>query len=223
MLDWLEDVVESPPVKPEVLAARLATALALGCVVAGVYLLTRRRARDEAASFLTTLVLLTVLIGMVTLVIGKNVALAFSLVGALAIVRFRTVVEDTRDTAFVMFAVVVGMAAGAGAFWVLGIGLPIGTLAALLFRPRLPEAADATLVVRLGVGRDPTSLLAEPFAKHLARHRLVATSTARGGAALELTYAVRLRRDDDALPLVSELNAVEGMQSVELRAGPQAP
>ena len=67
---------------------------------------------DEAESFTVTLVLLTILIAMVTQVIGDNVARAFSLVGALSIVRFRTVVRDTQDTAYVIFAVAVGMAVG---------------------------------------------------------------------------------------------------------------
>src|SRR3712207_7408096 len=57
-------------------------------------------------------VLLAVLVALVTLVIGDSTARAFGLVGALSIVRFRTVVEDTRDTAFVIFAVALGMAAG---------------------------------------------------------------------------------------------------------------
>src|SRR4029077_20353177 len=74
------------------LTSRLTVAFALGCVVAGVYHLTQKR-RDRATNLLPTLVLLTVLIAMVTLVIGNSVARAFSLVGALAIVRFRTVVE----------------------------------------------------------------------------------------------------------------------------------
>ena len=50
--------------------------------------------------------LLSILIAMVTQVIGDNIARAFSLVGALSIVRFRTVVRDTQDTAYVIFAVV---------------------------------------------------------------------------------------------------------------------
>ena len=92
--------------------ARLSVALILGGVVAWVYRGTR--APDAVApSFPGTLVLLAVLIAMVTQVIGDNVARAFSLVGALAIVRFRTVVRDTQDTAYVIFAVVVGMAVGA--------------------------------------------------------------------------------------------------------------
>ena len=59
--------------------------------------------------------------------------------------------------------------------------------------------------------------MGEPFGKHLERWRLVATATARSGAALDLTYAVRLRREEAAAAFVAELNALEGVQAVELR------
>src|SRR5436309_12899430 len=85
-------------------------AFALGLAVAGVYRWTHRRDAAYAPTFVTTLVLLTVLIAIVTQVIGESAARAFSLVGALSIVRFRTVVQDTRDTAFGILAVVGGMA-----------------------------------------------------------------------------------------------------------------
>jgi hypothetical protein len=44
---------------------------------------------------------------------GDNIARAFSLVGALSLVRFRTVVRDTKDTAYVIVAVIGGLSAGA--------------------------------------------------------------------------------------------------------------
>ena len=66
--------------------------------------------------------LLSALIAMVAQVVGNNAALAFSLVGALSIVRFRTVVRDTEDTAFVIFAVVVGMSVGVHNLMVASIG-----------------------------------------------------------------------------------------------------
>ena len=92
---------------------RLVLAMLAGGLVTLIYRFTR--AADETApSFTVTLVLLAILIAMVTQVIGDNVARAFSLVGALSIVRFRTVVRDTQDTAYVIFAVAVGMAVGAG-------------------------------------------------------------------------------------------------------------
>ena len=77
---------------------------------------------------------------MVSVVIGNSVAHTFSLMGALSIVRFRTVVEDTRDTAFVIFSVVVGMAAGAGLILVALIGIPCVGLAAIVLN-RWPQIA----------------------------------------------------------------------------------
>jgi len=96
------------------IALRLVVAAILGVVVGAIYHASQRKAIGESYSFFVTIILLTILVAMTTLVIGNSVARAFSLVGALSIVRFRTVVDDTRDTAFVIFAVVVGMAVGAG-------------------------------------------------------------------------------------------------------------
>ena len=97
---------------PLAVFGRLGGAALLGAVVAWIYQRTRPPS-DTSSSLAVTLVLLSILIAMVTQVIGDNVARAFSLVGALSIVRFRTVVRDTVDTAFVIFAVAIGMAAGA--------------------------------------------------------------------------------------------------------------
>src|SRR5262249_37244222 len=103
MPEWLHDSFpKGDDIAVSLLAVRLSVALILGGVVAGVYRLTHSQPRGQSAGLVPTIVLLTVLICMVTLVIGNSVARAFSLVGALAIVRFRTVVEDTRDTAFVI-------------------------------------------------------------------------------------------------------------------------
>jgi len=95
-----------------VLAWRIGMAVILGVAVAAIYRWARRGEAIQP-TFLTTLVLLAAVIAMATQVIGDNVARAFSLVGALSVVRFRTVVKDTQVTAFVIFAVVVGMASGA--------------------------------------------------------------------------------------------------------------
>src|SRR5688572_3590564 len=124
------DPAAAPPL---VVLGRLLAALFFGGAVAFVY--RRTRGTGEASpSFTVTLVLLSILIAMVTQVIGDNVARAFSLVGALSIVRFRTVVRDTQDTAFVIFAVGVGMAVGAGNHWVAIGGIGVVGLAALLMK-----------------------------------------------------------------------------------------
>jgi uncharacterized membrane protein YhiD involved in acid resistance len=224
MPEWLETPFDGDVGIPfAILVARLAVGFLLGCIVAGVYRLTAGKRGPQSTSLMATLVLLTVLIGMVTLVIGNSVARAFSLVGALAIVRFRTVVEDTRDTAFVIFAVAVGMAVGAGYMVVPLVGIPLTAAAAFLFRPRTltPPGGrrDFTLNVRVGVGHNPEELLRQPLGKYLSQCRLISTGTARQGASLDVTYAVRLRNEDAAVTLVSELNGIQGVQEVGLRQG----
>jgi hypothetical protein len=222
MPEWLRDAVTNgePLPPPPVLAARIGLAVVFGFVVAGVYAVTLGRQRSDARTLPTTLVLLSVLIAVVTLVIGNNVARAFGLVGALSIVRFRTVVEDTRDTAFVIFAVAVGMAVGAGYAVLAAIGVPAVALAAVLMvrldRPK-PALRSVTVTVRLALGLDPETVLAAVFGKHLDDVRLVGTATARQGAALELTYAARARGPQEMVGLVAELNRVEGVQAVEVR------
>src|SRR5204862_162589 len=107
-------------------------ALMLGVVVGVVYRFTHRAESPASPSFVATLVLLCVIIATVTPVVGDSIGRAFTLVGALSIVRFRTVVEDTRDTAFVIFAVVVGMAAGLGNIEAALAGLGVISAAAFL-------------------------------------------------------------------------------------------
>ena len=100
MPDFLKSpFVDGPGIAPLEVLVRLLIALALGALVAWIYRATRKSA-EMSASFTVTLVLLAILIAMVTQVIGDNIARAFSLVGALLIVRFRTVVRDTQDTAY---------------------------------------------------------------------------------------------------------------------------
>ena len=57
------------------------------------------------------------IVAIVMMVIGNNLARAFALVGALSIIRFRTVIKDTKDTAYVFLALAGGMAAGTSSYF----------------------------------------------------------------------------------------------------------
>ena len=204
------------------MVVRLVLAFVLGLAIAWVY----RRARPangEADSFGVTLVLLTILIAMVTQVIGDNVARAFSLVGALSIVRFRTVVRDTQDTAYVIFAVAIGMAMGANHPTVALCGLAVVGGAALLLRKRsmkLPPPPDEqlsyALLVRLPIGRDADALLGATLDQFVSGRRLVSVTTARQGMSIDASYHAALRGDNYASALVNALNRLDGVQNVEL-------
>jgi hypothetical protein len=200
---------------------RLMAALALGFVVSWIYRATRDK-DSIAASFPTTLILLSVLIAMVTEVIGDNVARAFSLVGALSIVRFRTVVRDTQDTAYVMFAVIVGMAMGAGDLWVALIGIVVVAIAALITMSKHHTAMGLDMqpnfLLSLHVGLDTDlQTLAPACERHIGNRRLRSFRTVKQGAALEVIYDVKMREGASPIELVRTLNQIEGVQSVEIQ------
>jgi hypothetical protein len=205
-----------------VLGGRLAAAFGLGLLAVGIYALAcRRGARRPDPSFLATLVLLSLLIALVTLVIGDNVARAFSLVGTLAIVRFRTVVEDTRDTAFVIYAVACGMCAGTGYYVGPLACAPLVLLATWLFAKRGKENRDippGRLILRLSSAMKVDGAFQSTLDKHLPSHRLLGMATARGGSAWDATYAIEFPAPAQVFHLVSTLSAIEGVQGVELQS-----
>ena len=226
MPEFLQPLSTAVPQPPIYVLARLGAAMALGGVVAWIYRATRSEG-EGAPAIPKTLVLLSILIAMVTQIIGTNVALAFSLVGALSIVRFRTVVRDTQDTAFVICAVVVGMAVGANHWWVAGLGLGIVAIAAFIMRSRPVRISDPRglflLSVRVGLGHDAEALIGSTLDDALSERKLMAMATARQGMSIDMAYEVRLlkgRRPDE---LVKSLNRIDGVQSVELkRVEPEA-
>ena len=204
---------------PSAVLVRLVAALVFGAVVAFIYRRTRPNGEAQP-SFPITLVLLSILIAMVTQVIGDNVARAFSLVGALSIVRFRTVVRDTQDTAFVIFAVAVGMAVGAGHPMVALSGMGVVGAAAWIWSRR--GAVGTTddlymLEVKVAVGQDADVVLRPTLETMVKTRRLMSLSTARQGMAIEVRYQIVLVRQEAAGELVRALNKLEGVQGVSLQ------
>lgn len=220
MFDWLAQPIQTNQDLLVIdLVIRLSLAFVFGCVAAGIHFLTSAPGRKADRSLMATLVLLSVLIAVVTIVVGTNVARAFSLAGVLAIVRFRTVVDDTRDTAFVIYAVVAGMAVGGAYYWEPTLVTPLVFLAAWLFRPT-PNAAPPShgvLIVRLTAGKVIDASFDETLKRHLKSFHLVGMSTARGGSALDATYAIPFPSADKIHLLINELGRIEGVQGVEVK------
>lgn len=103
---------------------RLVVAAALGFVIYLSYFLSHS-GTVYSVRFNVSLVVLTILTALVMTAIGNNVALSLGMVGALSIVRFRTAIKDSRDTIYIFWAVVVGLACGVGDYSTAGVGSAI--------------------------------------------------------------------------------------------------
>jgi uncharacterized membrane protein YhiD involved in acid resistance len=200
-------------------------AFVLGIVITTVYRLTNRN-QPVSPSFCLTLIMLSMVVALVMIIIGNSVARAFSLVGALSIIRFRTAVKDNRDIAFVFYALAAGMAAGVGNYplAVYGIGLISLLLLSLDF-------------VRFGLARSGTYLLCYQIApngenpqrvdtilKHyMASCRQLSVKTVRMGQLMQYTYVARLKKEPQLQEFVSELSAVDGIERVNMLSDEEEP
>lgn len=123
---------------------RFASAAALAAVISLLY---NRLNRAKAGNYIMmhTLIFLAVAIAGAMMIIGNNLARAFGLVGAVSIIRFRSAVKIARDMAFVLFVIVIGMAAGLGYILLAVILVLFGALLMfMLWRTRFGQVRALT-------------------------------------------------------------------------------
>lgn len=221
MFDWLNLQMHAgqDPTRVDIVL-RIASAMVLGFVVSGIYVFTRPRHDVGTKGIIATFVLLSILLSMVVMAVGTNIARSFMLAGVLAIVRFRTVVQDTRDGAFVICAVVVGMAAGAGFLDVAIIGMPFVAVAAYLTQnQQLRRVAPAsTLKMKFNAAFQSQQNIEVVLNRYAEHHQLKESGTCKKGTAFEVTYRLRMKPAALSFDLVRDIKALEGMTSVEWKA-----
>ena len=196
-------------------------AFLLGLFIVAIYRATHRQMMISA-SFINTLIVICMIMAMVIMVIGDNIARAFGLAGAMSIVRFRTVVKDTRDTAFVFYAIAAGMAAGTGNLRLALVGTPmIGILLLGLHWTRHGISAQEVhlLSFESESGQREREVYADVFRRHLENWSLVSTRSMRAGTGLHSTFQVRMRPGVRSQDLVHDLSALEGVVRVQISLG----
>lgn len=120
----------------ETVLLSLLLAFAIGQVIGWVYMGTHV-STSYSASFVASLVVLPVLVALMMTLMAGNLMIAFGLLAVFAVVRFRNVLRDTRDTTYVLWAIVEGMAAGTMRYSTALIGA--GCVVAVLIYLRFTE------------------------------------------------------------------------------------
>ncbi len=170
-------------------------------------------------NFVQSLVMLSMVVCVIMGVVGDSLARAFGLAAALAIVRFRTPVKDTRDTTFLFLSVAVGMAAGAGQ---LGIAM-VSTVIIGVTSQYLNWTAFGTRATAQGMLRfhfrgddDGRDKIVDVLRKHCRTFQLTAARLAKQEGPEELVYDVNLRGETRGDALVRELVGLGGISGVSL-------
>ena len=190
-------------------------AFILGLVIAAIYKWTHTGMPAE--TFTNTLIILCMLISVVMVVIGESVARAFSLVGALSIIRFRTVVQDPRDIAFVFFALAIGMGVGAGNPSVSIIGtFLIGTVILGLHGWQTNNADKQGFLVtfRVPICDEFEQYYQSVFNDQLSTYRRLSRKATSSGT-IELEYRVKLKHPEQWAQFIQELSITEDITKVK--------
>ena len=199
-------------------AGHLLLAFVLGQLVAWTYVKTHSDL-TYSRSQVQSLVLLSMIVATVMMAIGNNLARAFGLFGALALIRFRTPVKDARDTTFLFLSVGVGIAVGAGMATMAVLSTVfLCAVAWYLYTIRFGERVDHNAVLRFSM---PAEAEQEQLLRRILTHycrtfALVFLRDTGLSERMEFSYQIDLRDKGAHAELVADLRDVPGIEGVNL-------
>lgn len=199
----------------------LLAATGLSLLTALVYRRTHH-GLSYSQGFVVSMVFVSVIACGAIMVIGSSIARAFGLVGALSIIRYRTVVKDTRDASFIFLALVAGFAAGTGNFLIgaLTVATVLG-LALVLHRFRFGVLKEHDFILTFSFPRPVSGSAAPPpylpiLTQLCERHTLLHVEMAEGAETTLLTFDISLKEGVDSPALVHALAGIPRIGSPKL-------
>jgi len=194
------------------------------CLVIGMVYRVTHRGVSYSQSFVQTMVIMAVVVSLIMLIIGSNIARAFSLVGALSIIRFRNAVKESRDVGFIFFAMGIGMACGTR-FYALAIlaTFVISALVYLMHRFNFGEKPSFEKILKVYVpeNMDYHHVFDNVFYRYLAEYSLLSVETVRQGVFLELIYSVQFKKGVSEKEFMDEIRVINGNAKVAIVQGMQ--
>ncbi len=218
MVDNIQNVINSGvALTPMVILINLAAAFLLSMLVGVCYKLNHK-GLSYSQSLVLSFILLSVTTSCVIMVIGNNLARAFGLVGAMSIIRFRTVVKDTKDTTYVFFALAVGMATGISAHTVAVISTAAFIIVdTFLTKTNFGSIRKYEYIIRFifDPARQTDDAYQDILDKYVAYIHLVSMNVI-SDSNVEYTYNVRLKKDRELDNFVKDLSKVDGLTGLNV-------
>lgn len=203
------------------IAIALSLSFVLSAGIGWVYRFTHRNV-SYSQSYVQTLVILGMLIALIMLVVGSNIARAFALVGALSVVRFRNAIKETRDVGFIFLVMGVGMAVGTR-FYTLGVvsAVAISLIIVVMYRFNWFALNVQRQVVKVQVPPDGdyAAAIQDALIPLTSEFELVSMESIRGGALTEIMYSVRLKKGKEPGELIAALSERTAGQRVTVLTG----
>jgi len=217
MFDFLTLNPEQLQFSPFTIFLNIILSFFLFIIIAWVYKKTHEGI-SYSKNFVVTIIMMGVLISIVMLLVGNNLARAFTLLGAFTIIRFRTAVKDTRDLGFIFWALVIGMAVGtANYFSAFFATILIAMIMFILSKFNFGSIKnyDHLLTFILETKEGSSDAYSSTFNKFLRFNNLVNVAT-RDDGTLDFTFTIRLKNIKDEVVFINELKSIKGIYNLNL-------
>ncbi|NLU09915.1 MAG: DUF4956 domain-containing protein [Tepidanaerobacter acetatoxydans] len=196
----------------------IAISFILGMVISLTYMKTSNK-NNYSQNFSLTLVLVPTLIAIIILLIGSNVARAFSLAGAFSIIRFRSAPGDPKDISYVLFALAAGLACGVGFYQYAALFTAVLCLLMImlsLFNFGAKNTGQKLLKITIPEDLDYEGAFDEVFDTFTVDHTLTKVKTTSLGSLYELVYTVTMNKDINQKEFLDALRCRNGNLNITL-------
>lgn len=196
----------------------LGSAILIGIVISLVYLFTHKK-EGYSQAFCTALILLAPIVGMVILVIGNNVATAFSLAGAFALVRFRSAPGDPKDIAFVFLSVTMGLTCGLGYYIWAALGTAIlCAIILILHFANFAGKKSENFILKITVPETLNYVGAfdECLNKYCTKYKMTRVKSVDFGALFEISFDINMKDSKQIREMIDDVRAMNGNLKVML-------
>ena len=193
-------------------------ALILGGAIAFTYYKTQSEEYYQR-SLAITLCMLPIILSVIILFIGSNIARAFSLAGTLSIIRFRSAPGDAKDIGFIFFDIAAGLACGVGLYGYGALFVIVLCVAIILlerFKTFEKKTINKTLKILIPEDLNYDGTFNEVLDAYTKKYTLTKIRTTDLGSLFELCYNVVMRDNVNEQEFINELRCRNGNLSIIL-------
>ena len=192
-------------------------AIVFGAVIGLTYYKTQEE--NYQRSMAITLLMLPIILSVIIMFVGSNIARAFSLAGTLSIIRFRSAPGDPKDIGFIFFDIAAGLACGVGLYGYGAIFVVLLCVVMILtekFGLFEKKSVEKTLRITIPESLNYQGAFDEILKKYTKKYTLTRIKTTDLGSLFELNYNVIMLHDEDEQEFINELRCRNGNLNIIL-------
>ena len=196
----------------------IGTSIILGILISVVYMKTHEK-NSFNSGFSTTLIMLPIIISIIILLVGNNVARAFSLAGAFSIIRFRSAPGDPKDIAYIFFTLAIGLTCGMGyVTYAVLFTLILSAVMIGLHITKFTEPKNKNMQLKITIPEDLNyeGVFEEVLGNYTNSYNIQRVRTRDFGSLFELTYTISLKPDINQKSFIDELRCRNGNLNISL-------